>query len=65
MYTTSTNNILFKSITEAGRHFNIKHAKLGYMMKKNGFVKVPGGILKRHELLLYLHIIMAREFSEK
>jgi len=51
MYTTSTNNILFKSITEAGRHFNIKHAKLGYMMKKHGFVKVPGGILKRHELL--------------
>ena len=51
MYTTSTNNILFKSITEAGRHFNIKHSKLGYMMKKHGFVKVPGGILKRHELL--------------
>jgi len=50
-YTTSTNNILFKSITEAGRHFNIKHSKLGYMMKKHGFVKVPGGILKRHELL--------------
>ena len=51
IYTTSTNKILFKSITLAGRHFNIKPNTLRQKLKKHVFVKVPDGILQRNDLL--------------
>ena len=51
MYTTSTDNILFKSIAEAGRHFNIKPNTLRQKLNKHVFVKVPDGTLQRNDLL--------------
>ena len=51
IYKTPTGSKSFKSVAEAGRRFGIKNTTLHLQLKRDGIVKVQGGVLQFNKVL--------------